>query len=121
MGEEKRRWKRLFSGPPSKASWMEHLTHKDWLLDGAPIRGSNMLAMWEGLDWSKAYCDMGPSVAGNPGPYWHVPYPAEETVHRLYPKVLATKWLPLIRQAVAEEREGYSSPNTKRAMERAKE
>lgn len=92
--------------------WLKGLTHKDWLFDGSPIRGRVMLARFANLDWSKAWVDMGPSIAGNPGPYWHVPlkrtvidgqlYDDGDTVHRLYPKVLTTKWLPLIQQACKE-------------------
>ena len=43
---------------------------------------------WDMLDWSKAWIDLGPSPAGNPGPYWKVPTtepdPALRTVHRVY-------------------------------------
>lgn len=81
--------------------WMEGLDHRDWLFDGHPIRGTEMLCAWGELDWTRAYVDMGPSIAGNLGPYWHVPRPSMETVHRLYPKVLTTKWLGVIREAVA--------------------
>jgi len=86
----------LFSGPPLKATWMEHLSKSDWLFDGHPIRGDMMTERFNDLDWSKAWVDMGPSIAGNIGPYWHVPLVGDdETVHRLYPKLLQTKWLPL--------------------------
>lgn len=94
--------------------WMIGLTHKDWMFDGKPIRGDVMIAMFNNLDWSKAWVDMGPSIAGNLGPYWHVPlretivngqiYAEGDTVHRLYPKLLLTKWLGVVRQAVEEER-----------------
>ncbi len=83
---------------------LDGLTHKDWLFDGSPIRGPVMIERFDGLDWSGAWLDMGPSPGGNLGPYWHVPLPSEETVHRLYPKVLKTKWAPLIRQAISEVR-----------------
>lgn len=96
------------------AEWYDGLTHKDWLFDGAPICGRVMLARFANLDWSKAWVDMGPSIAGNYGPYWHVPlretiidgdlYDAGDTVHRLYPKVLQSRWLPLIRRACEEVR-----------------
>lgn len=36
------------------------------------------------MDWAKAWWDVGPSPAGNPGPYMHVPYPKDGTVHRVY-------------------------------------
>lgn len=44
-------------------------------------------------DWGKAWVDKGPSPAGNPGPYLHLPWLAgdddqwEDTSHRIYPKV----------------------------------
>lgn len=92
--------------------WLNGLTHKDWLFDGEPVRGKVMEARFANLDWDKAWVDMGPSVVGNPGPYWHVPlkrtiidgelYDFGDTVHRLYPKLLQTKWLPVVRQAVEE-------------------
>ncbi len=85
-----------------REEWIASLSPKDWLFDGYPIRGDAALDRWNGLDWTQAYMDMGPSVAGNLGPYWHVPLPSEETVHRLYPKVLTTKWLLTIRQAIGE-------------------
>lgn len=94
--------------------WRQDLTHKDWLFDGSPIRGRVMLAKWENLDWENAWIDLGPSVAGNLGPYWHVPlketvidgevYACGETIHRLYPKVLQSKWAMLILHACNETR-----------------
>ena len=41
---------------------------------------------WHELDFSKAWPDYGPSPAGNPGPYLHVPFPPEGTVHRVSPR-----------------------------------
>lgn len=92
--------------------WLDGLTHRDWLFDGSPIRGRIMIARFANLDWSKAWVDIGPSVAGNPGPYWHVPlrrtiidgeiYALGDTIHRLYPKVLQSKWQPLILHACKE-------------------
>jgi hypothetical protein len=92
--------------------WRAELTHKDWLFDGYPIRGRVMLARFNNLDWDSAWIDLGPSVAGNPGPYWHVPlketiidgkvYDLGDTVHRLYPKVLQSKWGILILHACYE-------------------
>lgn len=89
--------------------WRNDLSHKDWLFDGSPIRGKVMLARFNNLDWPKAWLDLGPSIAGNPGPYWHVPlketvidgevYDLGDTVHRLYPKVLQSKWAMLILHA----------------------
>ena len=40
---------------------------------------------WDELDWPNAFIDSGPSPAGNPGPYLKVPFPAQQTVHRIYP------------------------------------
>lgn len=92
--------------------WLQGLTHKDWLFDGGPINTPVMIARFNNLDWSKAWVDMGPSVAGNLGPYWHVPlretiidgevYDCGDTVHRLYPKLLQSKWLLVVRRAVEE-------------------
>jgi len=41
---------------------------------------------WHELDFSQAWSDDGPSPAGNQGPYLHVPFPSEGTVHRVYPR-----------------------------------
>lgn len=82
-------------------NWYDYLEFKDWLFDGSPMRKAD-LALWNDLDWSKAYMDMGPSPTGNPGPYWHVPRKVEDTVHRLYPKLVTTRWLPVLRR-IAEE------------------
>jgi hypothetical protein len=89
--------------------WRDGLSHKDWLFDGQPIRGRVMLARFANLEWDKAWLDLGPSIAGNLGPYWHVPlketvidgelYDCGDTVHRLYPKVLQSKWALLILHA----------------------
>ena len=86
------------------AKWREGLSHRDWLLDGSPIRGPVMLARFANLDWAKAWIDLGPSIAGNLGPYWHVPLQEGDTVHRLYPKVLQSKWVLLILHACHEIR-----------------
>jgi hypothetical protein len=83
-------------------NWRDGLTHKDWLFDGRPIRGGYAIDRFNRLDWSKAWVDLGPSIAGNLGPYWHVPMDDGDTVHRLYPKVLKSKWLLVIRQACEE-------------------
>jgi hypothetical protein len=84
------------------SDWREGLTHKDWLFDGSAIRGEYAIERFNHLDWSKAWVDIGPSIAGNPGPYWHVPMDDGDTVHRLYPKILVGKWLLMIRQACIE-------------------
>lgn len=92
--------------------WRNELSHKDWLFDGSPIRGRVMMEKFKNLDWANAWMDLGPSVAGNLGPYWHVPlketvidgevYAFGDTVHRLYPKVLKSKWALLILHACYE-------------------
>ena len=92
--------------------WRDGLSHKDWLFDGRPIRGRIMKERFKNLDWDNAWVDLGPSVVGNPGPYWHVPlketiidgevYDCGDTVHRLYPKVLFSKWGPMMLQACYE-------------------
>lgn len=92
--------------------WRKDLTHKDWLFDGSPIRGRVLMAYFDNLDWDKAWIDLGPSIAGNLGPYWHVPlkqtvidgevYACGETVHRLYPKVLQSRWALLVLHACNE-------------------
>jgi hypothetical protein len=83
-------------------TWLDGLRHTDWLIDGTPIRGESLIALWNDLDWSKAWVDMGPSPMGNPGPYWHVPLKSGDTTHRLYPKLLQSKWLNVVTQAVEE-------------------
>lgn len=92
--------------------WREGLSPSDWLFDGRPVRGRIMVAMFNNLDWDKARVDLGPSIVGNPGPYWHVPlketvidgevYACGDTVHRLYPKLLQSKWGPLVLHACYE-------------------
>ncbi|MDE2096830.1 MAG: hypothetical protein KGL39_06245 [Patescibacteria group bacterium] len=93
-----------------KPAWHKSLTAKDWLFDGRPIRGKETLAMFGRLDWAKSYIDLGPSPLGNLGPYWHVPLRKTvvggktiadgDTTHRLYPKLLTTKWAPMLRELV---------------------
>ena len=84
-----------------RPDWHGDLQPTDWLLDGSPVTKAR-LEFFSGLDWSNARIDMGPSVAGNPGPYWHVPHPEHDTSHRLYPKFLQSKWLPVIQHACRE-------------------
>jgi hypothetical protein len=83
-------------------NWRDGLTAKDWFFDGRPMRSKYAINRFDHLDWSKAWVDIGPSIAGNLGPYWHVPTEDGDSVHRLYPKVLAGKWLLVIRQACIE-------------------
>ena len=55
------------------------------LLDGYRVGGRGERRwIWDGLDWSRARVDPGPSPAGNHGPYWRVPCPENETEHRVY-------------------------------------
>jgi hypothetical protein len=106
--------RKAYAAAVAKA-WRNALTYKDWLFDGRPIRGKVMMARFDNLDWDNAWIDLGPSIVGNPGPYWHVPlketwidgelYDCGDTVHRLYPKVLQSKWGLLILQACLEARE----------------
>lgn len=93
--------------------WWADLDPADWLFDGHPIKIGWMDA-WRKLDWSKAWLDMGPSPAGNVGPYFHVPDDDDDAVHRLYPKALRKPNLRAmlegvmsvaIARATAEERE----------------
>lgn len=87
--------------------WLEGLTHKDWLFDGYPCSEGQ----WNDLVWDRAYVDMGPSPSGNPGPYWHVPHRDGDTVHRLYPRVLKSKWLLVIQRAMVEYQKHAKSLN----------
>lgn len=95
-------------------AWRNGLSHRDWLFDGGRIKGRVMVEMFYNLDWTNAWIDLGPSISGNLGPYWHVPlketiidgetYADGNTVHRLYPKVLQSKWALLILHACNEVR-----------------
>lgn len=85
---------------PTTPKWLRGTTCKDWLFDG----GRCSPEQWAALDWTKAYVDLGPSPAGNLGPYWHVPHVDGDTVHRLYPKLLKTKWANVAHQAATEAR-----------------
>lgn len=95
----------------NEPAWMDGLTYADWLFDGSPIRG-RLIERYDHLDWSKAWIDLGPSVAGNLGPYWHVPMDDGETTHRLYPRVLKTKWAILVRQACLAYAEAHTHQQT---------
>jgi len=67
---------------------MSHeLDRKCWRIDGARIT-KPMLRCWSALDWSTASVDMGPSPAGNEGPYFHVECAFHGAVHRLYPRTI---------------------------------
>lgn len=77
---------------------------KDWMLNGRKVRGEDQLLLWSKLDWKRAWLDMGPSPAGNPGPYWHVPwdFDGEELWARLYPKIGLTRHLALLQRIAAD-------------------
>jgi len=89
---------------------------KNWLIDGYNITKSDE-GVWNRLDWQKSWVDIGPSPAGNLGPYWHVPMKEhadnEGGVHRLYPKVMRTKWAEIIHVACKE----YAESEKLRAKE----
>ena len=84
--------------------WFEGTSHKDWLIDGHTVKGDYYMRMWAHLDWSRAWCDMGPSPMGNLGPYWHVPVvmDGDEMVKRLYPR-WGSKWHFVARRAIEEQ------------------
>ncbi len=71
----------------------------NWRINGNTIT-KKLMPVWERLDWDRAWLDVGPSPAGNPGPYWHVPLKNDEDDiwHRLYPKI-PSKLLFIVRQA----------------------
>jgi hypothetical protein len=80
--------------------WLAGTTRKDWLFDGRRCSQEQ----WDRLQWNGAWVDLGPSPAGNLGPYWHVPLRDGDTVHRLYPKLLSSKWALVAHQAANEFR-----------------
>lgn len=55
------------------------------LVDGRGVSAKNW-AKYD-FDFTQAWHDNGPSPAGNPGPYLHVPSRAYHTTHRIYPTV----------------------------------
>ena len=97
----------------STPSWLVETGPSDWLFDGLPMRGP-IRERWHHLDWANARLDMGPSPAGNLGPYWHVPLRKVhgrwegDTIHRLYPKL--GKWLPMIREMIAQRPIVFGDP-----------
>lgn len=72
----------------SKTVTRRVLTPGTTRIDGHKLRnvyGMPVRDWWALLDFEVARVDGGPSPAGNAGPYLHVPYLPEETVHRIYP------------------------------------
>ncbi len=68
----------------TKTQTRRAITARNAKRDGHPTRSL------VGADWSSARVDPGPSPAGNPGPYLHVPFvdvDAAGTVSRLYSRV----------------------------------
>ena len=98
---------------PELPEWLAGTTRKHWLRDGYAITEEQ----WADLDWSRAKVDMGPSPAGNLGPYWRVPLKSGETVHRLYPR-LPSKWLRVVRQAITEVSTAGRTESTEEALVR---
>ena len=61
------------------------ITLQNTSIDGRGHRMPYKGALWSDFDFGRAWADMGPSPAGNSGPYLHVPLAGQdETVHRLY-------------------------------------
>lgn len=69
-----------------KTMTRRHITQRNSLIDGCiPTKKT-----WAALDWSqpdRIRADLGPSPAGNPGPYLHVPNIDGDRWHRVYPRV----------------------------------
>jgi hypothetical protein len=62
------------------------INKRNSLVDGLSPKG-----WWNGLDFTRAWIDPGPSPSGNDGPYLKVPRIADgdEYVHRVYPRLWA--------------------------------
>lgn len=66
------------------------LTPQNTFFNGGPWTKKAKAQDW---DWESAYVDQGPSPAGNPGPYLHLPWRAGDedpfpgTRHRIYPRI----------------------------------
>lgn len=82
------------------------------LIDGSPTSSRK----WESMefDFDQAWVDQGPSPAGNPGPYLHVPSMAHGTVHRIYPRYFNCWDALWVREtwcnAWDDERDRWSDP-----------
>ena len=85
---------------------------KDWMMNGMAVRSDDAKLQWAKLDWTRAWMDMGPSPSGNLGPYWHVPYDfdGEELWARLYPKLLLSRHLPLLRRIAVDAQRLPATP-----------
>lgn len=75
------------------------------LFNGRPWTALHKAQTWA---WKRAFVDDGPSPAGNPGPYLHVPWADgpdretfEGTVHRVYPRMQPRDVL-WVREAAAQ-------------------
>lgn len=79
-------------------------------------RGWTALHKRQQWDWANAWVDQGPSPAGNPGPYLHLPWLAgdaadafEGTRHRIYPRVQPGDFL-WVRETWADLTETHGQP-----------
>jgi hypothetical protein len=65
---------------------MMRISRTNSLVDGSPATPR----FWQGLDFSRATIDQGPSLAGYAGPFIHVPQLDDryggDSVHRVYPR-----------------------------------
>lgn len=68
----------------TKSQTRRIVSPRNSLFDGGPVQKK----LWTLLDWGRAYIDKGPSPAGNPGPYWRVPYTTDDQYWaRIYPRI----------------------------------
>ena len=74
----------------NEPEWLHGLTHMDFLIDGSRCSAEQ----WAQLDWSKAVLDL--------GPYWRVPDIDGECSHRLYPRLMQTRWAVLVHHAITQ-------------------